>query len=66
MTVDDIESTATQTVAATDYLSSQRLYHGTRADLKPGALIEPGYTSNFGKRKTATYAYLTSTLDAAT
>jgi hypothetical protein len=53
-------------VAATDDLSSQRLYHGTRADLKPGDLIERGYSSNFGKRKRANYVYLTATLDAAT
>ena len=52
-------------MAATDDLSSQRFYHGTKADLKPGDLIEPGYSSNFGKRKT-TYVYLTGTLDAAT
>ena len=53
-------------MAATDDLSSQRFYHGTRADLKPGDLIEPGYGSNYGKRKQATYVYLTATLDAAT
>lgn len=53
-------------MAATDNLNSQRFYHGTRADLKPGNLIEPGYTSNYGKRKKATYVYLTATLDAAT
>lgn len=47
-------------------LSSQRFYHGTKADLKPGDLIEPGYSSNYGKRKTAAYIYLTATLDAAT
>jgi len=47
----------------TDWL----LYHGTRADLKPGDLIKPGYSPNFGNRdKTATYVYLTRTLDAAT
>jgi hypothetical protein len=61
----DIESTAKQPMAATDDLSSQRLYHGTRVDLKPGDLIEPGHTSNYGKRKKATYVYLTGTLDAA-
>jgi hypothetical protein len=27
------------------------LYHGTKADLHPGDLIGPGYTSNYGKRK---------------
>ena len=41
-------------------------YHGTKADLKPGDLLKPGYTSNFGERKTANYIYLTATLDAAT
>jgi rifampin ADP-ribosylating transferase len=43
-----------------------RLYHGTRADLKPGNLIGPGYNSNYGKRTKAAYVYLTRTLDAAT
>jgi hypothetical protein len=46
-------------MAATNDLSSQRFYHGTRADLKPGDLIEPGYRSNFGTRKKAGYVYLT-------
>ena len=27
---------------------TEQLYHGTRADLKPGDLIAPGYRSNFG------------------
>jgi len=45
---------------------SQQYYHGTKADLKPGDLIEPGYNSNYGKRKKAAYVYLTATLDAAT
>jgi hypothetical protein len=43
------------------------LYHGTRADLKPGDLIEPGRKPNFGTRMRMTnYVYLTATLDAAT
>ena len=49
-----------------DDLSSQRFYHGTKTDLKPGDIIEPGYNSNYGKRNKATYVYLTATLDAAT
>jgi Rifampin ADP-ribosyl transferase len=53
-------------VAATDDLNSQRLYHGTRADLKAGDLIGPSYASNYGKSKKANYVYLTATLDAAT
>jgi len=40
--------------------------HGTKADLKPGDLIEPGRSSNFGNRDTAAFVYLTATLDAAT
>ncbi len=44
----------------------ETFYHGTRADLKPGDLIEPGHSSNYGKRKKANYVYLTATLDAAT
>jgi hypothetical protein len=51
--------------AVTDAACSQRFYHGTRADLKPGDLIESGYRSNFGKRNEAGYVYLTGTLDAA-
>jgi rifampin ADP-ribosylating transferase len=52
-------------MAAIDDPSWQRLYHGTKADLKPGNLIEPGYSSNYGKRKNAAYVYLSATLDAA-
>ena len=52
--------------ASADDGLSRPLYHGTRADLKVGDLIAPGYASNFGKRKTANHVYLTATLDAAT
>ena len=41
-------------------------FHGTRADLKRGDLLVPGRSSNFGKRATANFIYLTATLDAAT
>jgi hypothetical protein len=41
-------------------------FHGTKADLKAGGLLEPGYSSNYGERRTANYLYLTATLDAAT
>jgi rifampin ADP-ribosylating transferase len=46
-------------------LQKETYYHGTEADLKPGMLIEAGYQSNYGKRKTARYVYFTATLDAA-
>lgn len=51
----------------TGEVTEWHLYHGTRADLKPGDLIKPGHTANFGnKARTTTYIYLTHTLDAAT
>lgn len=40
-------------------------YHGTKAVLKPGDLLGPGYSSNYGERKEANYVYLTATMDAA-
>ncbi|MDT3738779.1 MAG: NAD(+)--rifampin ADP-ribosyltransferase [Candidatus Kapabacteria bacterium] len=45
--------------------SSQQFYHGTKANLKRGDLIEPGFNSNYGQRKKASYIYLTATMDAA-
>jgi rifampin ADP-ribosylating transferase len=44
---------------------SQTYYHGTKADLRVGDLIQPGYASNYGKRKQANFIYLTATLEAA-
>lgn len=46
-------------------LDAGPFYHGTKADLKPGDLLEPGYSSNYGERQKANYVYLTATLDAA-
>jgi rifampin ADP-ribosylating transferase len=44
-----------------------RFYHGTKADLRPGDVIEPGRVPNFGRPdRTQPYVYLTGTLDAAT
>jgi rifampin ADP-ribosylating transferase len=42
-----------------------RLYHGTRADLKTGDLIATGHRSNFGTGKPLSWVYCTGTLDAA-
>src|SRR5690606_12151075 len=44
---------------------AQTYFHGTRADLAPGDLVEVGYGSNYGQQKNATYIFLTATLDAA-
>jgi hypothetical protein len=62
MKTDKSEETS---MASTSDLGSQRLYHGTKANLKTGDLIVPGFNSNFGKGKKASYVYLTATLDAA-
>jgi len=44
---------------------AQTYFHGTKADLKIGDLIEIGFESNFGQKKNAKYIFLTATLDAA-
>ena len=44
---------------------AQTYFHGTRADLKVGDLIEVGFNSNYGQKKNAKYIFLTATLDAA-
>lgn len=44
---------------------AQTYFHGTKADLQIGDLIEVGFNSNFGQRKNAKYIFLTATLDAA-
>ena len=44
---------------------NQTYFHGTRADLKVGDLIEVGFNSNYGQKKNAKYIFLTATLDAA-
>jgi hypothetical protein len=52
-------------VADTDGPDSVSYYHGTKVDLQVGDLIAPGHASNYGKRKQASFVYLTATLDAA-
>lgn len=43
-----------------------RLYHGTKARLSPGDLIEPGHSANFGRtERRANHVYMAGTLDAA-
>src|SRR5687768_16517538 len=44
---------------------AQTYFHGTKADLKIGDLIKPGFNSNYGQQKNATYIFLSATLDAA-
>src|SRR5215470_1646299 len=46
-------------------LPGRSFFHGTKADLKPGDLMNPGYNSNYGKRKKAAYIYFAGTLNAS-
>lgn len=46
-------------------MESQTFYHGTRASLKSGDLISPGFNSNYGSNRRANYIYFAATLDAA-
>jgi len=46
-------------------LGTGPFYHGTKADLKPGDLLEPGFSSNYGEQMKANFIYLTATMDAA-
>jgi rifampin ADP-ribosylating transferase len=52
-------------MTSTDNTSPQLFYHGTRADLRTGDLIAPGFTSNYGSRRKANFVYLSATLEAA-
>jgi rifampin ADP-ribosylating transferase len=45
---------------------AERLFHGTKADLRVGDLLEPGRRSNYAEGRTANHIYVTATLDAAT
>ena len=44
---------------------AQTYFHGTKADLKIGDLIEAGFNSNYGQQKKAKYIFLAATLDPA-
>jgi len=46
-------------------LDTGPFYHGTKANLKPGDLLEIGKKSNYGERKKANFLYMSATLDAA-
>ena len=50
----------------TNELIPKIFYHGTKAILKIEDLILPGFNSNYGKMKKATYVYFSATLNAAT
>lgn len=41
------------------------LYHGTKADLRPGQLLKPGLPSNYRAHRIANFVYVTVILDGA-
>jgi hypothetical protein len=47
-----------------DVLDNGPFFHGTKAELKIGDLLEPQHLSNYQDKK-STYIYFTATLDAA-
>jgi len=51
-------------MTAHDDTTPRTFYHGTRADLKVGDLLAPGFDSNYGERKLS-WIYFSGTLDAA-
>jgi hypothetical protein len=51
------------TAAATPL--TQAFFHGTKPSLKPGEFIGSGHSSNYGAGKSALFAYMTATMDAA-
>lgn len=46
-------------------MDSQTFYHGTKANLKEGDLVGPGFSSNYGSGKKALFVYFSATLNAA-
>lgn len=50
---------------ANKLLDPGSFYHGTKAKLQVGDLLEAGRRSNYGQGKEAHYVYLTATMDAA-
>jgi rifampin ADP-ribosylating transferase len=44
---------------------AQTYFHGTKANLRIGDFIEPGYNTNYEQKKNAKYIFLSATLDAA-
>lgn len=63
MTTEKNKDNKTSGQSATPF--AQTYFHGTKADLKIGDLIEAGFNSNYGQQKNAKYIFLSATLDAA-
>ena len=51
---------------AAELPEGQTFYHGTKADLRTGDLIEAGFSSNFADGRRFSWVYFSAGLDAAT
>ena len=60
-----IEKNKFTTSKSNTILDNGPFYHGTKANLKIGDLINIGFSSNYGEGKKANFVYMTATLDAA-
>lgn len=58
------ENNDKQGLSASEH-ATEIFYHGTKADLRIGDLIQIGYRSNYGSRNEAKFVYFTGTLEAA-
>ncbi len=61
MSIDNDNSTSSK---ANEILDNGPFYHGTKANLKIGDLINIGFSSNYGKGKKANFVYMTAILGA--
>jgi hypothetical protein len=59
------EAVLNETKENPESLDAGPFYHGTKADLEAGDLLEPGYRSNYGTGRKANFLYFTATMDAA-
>src|SRR5256886_16589160 len=55
----------TETTTTPSDTASRMFYHGTKAELKPGELLQGGYSSNYTERRSP-WIYFSETLHAAT
>ncbi len=62
MSIKNNDSTKSKSNAVLD---NGPFYHGTKANLKIGDLINIGFSSNYGEGKKANFVYMTATLNAA-
>jgi hypothetical protein len=64
-TQQDRDNQTQETLVTDSAFPGRSFFHGTKASLRPGDLIKPGYSPNYGKWTTAAHVYLSATLNAA-